>query len=110
MPKQANEYLKEIVEHYHRNAGRMCFSWTLEHLAFLIKRWQWKTNNNDVRIVPFIEEHIPRVKFFFENKKFYIPMYRVQIEMILNALGIEISKTKEIPIDLSSPDIFLKEM
>lgn len=40
--RQANEVIAEIEAKWKARHGCSMWSWSLEHIAFLVKRWEWK--------------------------------------------------------------------
>lgn len=48
--RQAFEVIAEIEAEWKKRAGCMLWSWSLDHIAFLIKRWQWNKPQDGDRI------------------------------------------------------------
>lgn len=53
--RQAHEVIAEIEKKWRQRYGVMMWSWSLEHITFLILRWQWKTPGGHDRIMFFID-------------------------------------------------------
>lgn len=48
--RQAYEVIQEIEQLWLRRRGAMVWRWDIEHIAFLIKRWQFKRPQEQMRI------------------------------------------------------------
>lgn len=53
--RQAHEVIAEIEKKWRQRYGVMMWSWTFDHVSFLILRWQWKTPGGHDRIMFFLD-------------------------------------------------------
>lgn len=55
MKRQAHEVIAEIEKKWRQRYGVMMWSWSFEHVSFLILRWQWKSPDNHARRMFFMD-------------------------------------------------------
>jgi hypothetical protein len=53
--RQAHEVIAEIEKKWRQRYGVMMWSWSLEHVTFLILRWEWKAPDGHDRRMFFID-------------------------------------------------------
>lgn len=63
--RQAFEVIAEIEQKWRKRFGVMMWSWSVEHISFLVLRWQWKAPESHPRRMFFmdlLEESLGRRK------------------------------------------------
>lgn len=53
--RQAFEVIAEIEQKWRKRFGVMMWSWSFEHVSFLILRWQWKEPQSHARRMFFMD-------------------------------------------------------
>lgn len=108
--RQAYEVIQEIEQLWLRRRGAMVWRWDIEHIAFLIKRWQFKRPQDQARIkevaMHFAEYQQANIANKLPAGRFYVFSTLIR-EMMIGA-EMQAPEREEPQID-NLPDVPLEE-
>lgn len=110
MKRQAFEVIAEIEKKFKHRSGCMMWTWSIEHIAFLIKRWQWKTPSDADRIKQVAVQVAERVKLRLQAGATagWLYMQREQIEEMMIGAGLKPEHWPDAVPEVDSTVVLLK--
>lgn len=89
--RQAYEVIEEIEKKFKDRSGCMLWSWSMEHIAFLIQRWLWKKPGDKPRISEIAKEISERAKLRMQKNLSPARLYlfRDQVKEMIEGAGMK---------------------
>jgi hypothetical protein len=91
MKRQAYEVIEEIEKKFKDRSGCMLWSWSMEHIAFLIQRWLWKKPGDKPRISEIAKEISERAKLRMQKNlsPAWLYLFRDQVKEMIEGAGMK---------------------
>jgi hypothetical protein len=91
MKRQAYEVIEEIEKKFKDRSGCMLWSWSMEHIAFLIQRWLWKKPSDKPRISQIAKEISERAKLRMQKNlsPAWLYLFRDQVKEMIEGAGMK---------------------
>lgn len=101
MKRQAYEVIAEIEKKFKDRSGCMLWSWSMEHIAFLIQRWLWKKPGDKPRISEVAKKISERASVRMQNKlsPAWLYMFRDEIREMIDGAGMKAEFREVTPAD-----------
>lgn len=108
--RQAYELIQEIETKFTVRSGCMMWSWSIEHIAFLIQRWKWKTPSDIERINQVAIEIASRAKLRIQAglSPAWLYMFRDQIQEMMIGAGMKPERIENAPAEVDESIVLLK--
>ena len=109
MKRQAYEVIEEIEKKFKDRSGCMLWSWSMEHIAFLIQRWLWKKPGDKPRISEIAKEISERAKLRMQKNlsPAWLYLFRDQVKEMIEGAGMKAEFREFKPTDADQSVVML---
>ncbi len=107
--RQAYEVIAEIEKKFKDRSGCMLWSWSMEHIAFLLQRWLWKKPGDKPRISEIAKQISERAKLRMQNNisPAWLYMFRDQVKEMIEGAGMKAEFREVAPADANHSVVML---